>query len=227
MVPLQLDWIHIQEILDKWKPGWTEADWWGLDNPFEKLLGSILVQHTTWSNASRGLKRLRAKGWNRLERVARVPDEQLMEAIRPAGFYQNKAATIHRVCRWLNGYGGIRPVAANFSRDRLREELLTIKGIGPETADMLLLYVFGKTSFIGDAYTRRLMLRLRGVKMDDRDIRQSVLSQIRNQDVLRRFHALIVELGKEHCKKRRPRCHSCPFREECIYAEAGGETGGR
>ncbi|MFC4076585.1 endonuclease III domain-containing protein [Salinithrix halophila] len=221
-----MEWKALYEGLRKWKPGWTVEAWWGLLHPFEKGLGSILVQNTAWTNAVRAIDSLRLMGLTCPRVVLDAPVETLQEGVRPAGFPRAKAEAIRGLSHWFLDHGGIDGAFAG-DGDLLRWELLSIRGIGPETADMVLLYVLEKPTFIGDAYTRRIISRWQGVSEPRyEEIRTQVmrtLSQVADQQL---FHALLVELGKEHCHKRRPRCTGCPLQHSCKFSEDRYSKGG-
>ncbi|SMO48978.1 endonuclease III domain-containing protein [Melghirimyces algeriensis] len=215
------DWKAIWDALRNWKPHLTNAGWWGVDSSFEKLLGSVLVQNTAWTNAYRAIQNLRSQGLNHPEAICKESEGVLVEAVRPAGLYRAKAAAIYRLSCWLHRQGGVEKVSEEIPASDLRNALLSMKGIGPETADMLLLYVFKKPAFIGDTYTRRFLSRYRGIEMNYTEVRESVLSQFQCIKDLRLFHALLVELGKEHCRKKNPRCGGCPMNHCCVYYKDG------
>ncbi|OYD07819.1 hypothetical protein CHM34_10200 [Paludifilum halophilum] len=210
-------WIELRQKLQSWKPRWTVDDWWGLTDRFEKAVGSILVQNTSWQNAYRGVESMRQAGLMTPDAILAATESRLQAAVRPAGFYRAKSAACRRLSRWVADRGGLEEVR-NQKGDTLREDLLAIKGIGPETADMILLYVLDHPTFIGDAYTRRIALRLFGSpELSYEQVRSEVLEAIRETEELGLFHALLVELGKDHCRKRRPLCDTCPVRRNCVY----------
>jgi len=191
--------------------------WWPGRTPLEISVGAILTQNTNWSNVARAIRALRKARCLSFAALKRVPEKRLARLIRPAGYFNMKARRLKHFVRYLDRrYGG------SFARMRrrpgpaLREELLAVNGIGPETADSILLYALGKPVFVVDAYTRRILGRHRLVAADaDYDRLQAVFTENLPARVplFNEFHALIVRLGKDYCKKTKPRCHVCPLRE--------------
>lgn len=192
--------------------------WWPGETPFEVAVGAILAQNTAWSNASaavQALKRCRLLDPKRLERI---PQRRLAAVIRPSGYFNQKAKRLKVFVRWLNSrYGGSMNRLRAVPADPLRAELLSLWGIGPETADSILLYALEKPVFVVDAYTKRILARHGLVPWDasyDEIQKQfhSMPGQGRNRVAgYNEYHALIVETGKRLCRAR-PDCPSCPLR---------------
>ncbi|MGD8977915.1 MAG: endonuclease [Gammaproteobacteria bacterium] len=205
-------------------------DWWPGRGPFEICLGAILVQNTSWENATRAIDALRQRRLLQPERLAAAAGTLLQDAVRPAGCYRQKAHRLQVFSRWWLDAGGM-PGLGQVPTGTLRERLLVLHGIGPETADCILLYALGRPVFVVDAYTRRLLARL--------DLAE-VPSGRRAYEALRRrietlagpdalflgeLHALIVEHGKTRCRAT-PRCDGCPLRRGCSFS-ASPPTGRR
>jgi len=180
-------------------------------------VGAILTQNTSWSNASAAVQQLKRLGLLNPKRLDRLPQRRLAEAIRSSGYFNQKAKRLKVFVRHLNRrYGGrmdrMRPVPAA----RLREELLSLWGIGPETADNILLYALEKPVFVVDAYTKRILARHGLVSWDAsynemQNLFHSMPGQGRNRTAkYNEYHALIVETGKRFCRAR-PDCFSCPL----------------
>ena len=195
-------------------------DWWpGADEPLEVCIGAILAQNTAWRNAERALAQLKDAGVLSTLALAALPAEELTEMLRPSGTFRSKSLTVQAFLAHLRErYRGdlarmlARPLGA------LREELLAIRGIGPETADDILLYAAGHPSFVVDAYTRRIFTRI-GVRLesDGYEAWRAFFMERLPADVtlFNEYHALLVRLGARVCLKRIPRCSECPLQQIC------------
>lgn len=200
--------------------------WWPGGSAFEIVLGVVLTQNCTWTNVEKALANLKALGPLTPARLAAMPDETLAQAIRPSGYYNQKVKKIRNVLEWLRQKAGEDSDDAglaflrDFGMDSLREELISIKGIGPESADSILLYALDMPSFVIDACTYR-MLRRHGFVADDtnyeemRELFTSALPE--DLRIYNECHALIVKLGQEYCRKRNPLCEACPLAEYLDY----------
>lgn len=187
---------------------------------FEVCAGAILTQNTAWTNVEKAIAHLHEAGVRTPEDVSGLETAALAEHIRPSGYYKQKAARLKDFAAHLcREHGGSlrrlfeRPLA------EAREELLSLKGIGPETADSMLLYAGGHLSFVVDAYTFRMGERLgwfAGKKEYHAAQRFLVEALPRTLETFNEFHALIVALGKDYCRTR-PRCEECPLRGECPH----------
>jgi endonuclease-3 related protein len=176
-------------------------------------LGAILTQNTNWRNVARVLKTLKARGLLDPLALARMDPAELAALLRPAGYYNLKAARIrHFLAFLLEHAGGSLEVLAAEPLEELRPALLAVKGIGPETADSILLYALHKPTFVVDAYTFRVLSR-HGVvpeRLGYEKLRALFLNHLPPEVPLyQEFHALLVRLGKEFCRPR-PRCAGCP-----------------
>jgi endonuclease-3 related protein len=211
-------WKWIYQRLGEAYAGFDVDDWWGIEDPFERMIGAVLVQNTTWTNAAKALENLRANGLLTPQALASAPPEELVPVIRPAGFMTSKAAAIVRLSRWLLEKEGVAAVkGAAVPTETLREELLSLKGIGEETADTILAYAFDRPTISGDAYTRRLYERLTGAARSYAQIRSAILAELTDTDDLKRLHGMIVEHGKACCRKQTPRCATCFLQPDCLY----------
>jgi len=192
--------------------------WWPGRTPLEISVGAILTQNTNWSNVARAMHALRQAGCLSFAALKAVPERKLARLIRPAGYFNMKARRLKHFIRYLDRrYGG------NFSRMRrrslkaLRQELLAVNGIGPETADSILLYALKKPVFVVDAYTKRILSR-HGIVKEDADYARLQSVFLENlpakEPLFNEYHALIVRLGKDFCKKTGPRCGVCPLKNE-------------
>lgn len=196
-------------------------NWWPAESPFEMIIGAILTQNTNWTNVEKAIANLRAADTLSLERINRLRPEELEELIRPSGFFRQKARRLQDVARFLlaSCEGDLERLFAR-NLDELRTLLLALPGIGPETADSILLYAAGHPSFVIDAYTLRIFRRL-GLLPDDSDYdqaRQFFMSNLpADPELFNEYHALVVRLAKEHCRKQQPRCANCPLRCVCRH----------
>ncbi|CAJ1001921.1 MULTISPECIES: endonuclease III domain-containing protein [Brevibacillus] len=211
-------WKRIYHTLERTFPSFTVDEWWGVTEPFARMAGSVLVQNTTWINASKALDRLEEAGLLEPAALAGETAERLAEVIRPAGFQRAKSAALLRLAGWVVEHGGVdRLRRLTDSTDELRRQLLLLKGIGPETADTILAYALTRPTISGDAYTRRLWQRLTGEVLSYEQVRRAILAELTEAEDLRRLHGLIVEHGKAICAKRLPRCSACLFADDCRY----------
>jgi len=191
------------------------SHWWPGETPFEVAVGAILTQNTNWSNTARAIANLRAAGLFAPGALAALPDSRLAELIRPAGYFRLKAARLKNFLRFLRDEAGLSMAAlADKGLATLRPKLLEVKGVGPETADSILLYALGQPSFVADAYTRRILSR-HGMIPEDavydemRDLFQGALDP--DPALFNEYHALLVRVGKDFCRPKAPRCPSCPL----------------
>ncbi len=188
--------------------------WWPAEDPFEIMVGAVLTQNTNWKNVEKAIRNLKERGVLDIKNLYHIPEKELSYIIRPAGYYNIKARRLKALVSHIYEiYGG--DISRFFSLDlpSLRSELLSIKGIGPETADSIILYAAQKPIFVVDAYTYRIMKR-HGMIYDEisYDELQEMFMKNLPADVklFNEFHALIVETGKQFCKKR-PVCEKCPL----------------
>jgi endonuclease-3 related protein len=184
--------------------------WWPGDGPFEVLVGAVLTQNTAWRNVERALEELRAAGVLTPEAIAAAPLDQLAVWIRPAGTHNIKAARLGGLCRWFLDAGGFDALSG-LPLPQLRQALLSVKGVGPETADDILLYAFGQPVFVIDAYTRRILARLGLARGDEgyESLRRSVESSLpADPGLFGEYHALLVAHAKAVCRPR-PLCGEC------------------
>ena len=190
--------------------------WWPGDSPFEVAVGAILTQNTNWENVSRAIGNLKALGLLDARALYRVPEKRLAELIRPAGYFNIKAKRLRGFLSFLiDRYGGDMMSMAMEETQPLRERLLGVKGIGPETADSILLYALDKPVFVVDAYTKRILNRhgLVGEKASYHEIQELFHRNLpRDVRLFNEYHALFVRLGKEYCRAR-PRCEGCPLKD--------------
>ena len=203
--------LHIYQVLfDHFGP----QHWWPGDSPFEVMIGAVLTQNTNWTNVSRAIDNLKTAGMLSFTALDAAPHDVVARQIRPSGYYNLKAV------RLKNLLGHIRKQAGSledfFKEDTgtLRKNLLSVKGVGPETADSILLYAANKPVFVVDAYTHRILHRhsLIPSESDYHELQELFLDSLpEDVSLFNEYHALLVRLGKEFCKKTKPLCASCPL----------------
>jgi len=191
--------------------------WWPGESPFEVIVGAVLTQNTSWKNVERAIGKLREADLLEPHALLQVPLEELEELIRAAGYFRVKARRLRNFLEFfIDRYDGSIEAMSGTSLPELREELLAINGIGPETADSILLYAVGRPIFVVDAYTHRVFARHGwiGFDADYHQIQDYVQGEL-PQDAPRynEFHGLLVRLGKNYCVKTNPKCEECPLRE--------------
>jgi endonuclease-3 related protein len=189
--------------------------WWPGETPFEVAVGAILTQNTSWSNVARAIANLKAAGCLDAARLRGLDTAELEKLIRPAGYFRVKARRLRNFIDWLcDNYGGDLGNLEPVKTPRLREELLALSGIGPETADSILLYALNRPAFVVDTYTARVMVRhglLAPEGLDYHQLQDLFLSNLEPDVALfNEFHALLVMTGKDYCKPT-PRCPPCPL----------------
>jgi endonuclease-3 related protein len=178
------------------------------------MVGAILTQNTNWANVEKAIANLKEAGVLSLAAMSELSKPELAELIRPAGYYNIKADRLRNFFEFLNGeWGGDLDGFLDRSTENLRDNLLSVKGIGPETADSMILYAAGKPIFVVDAYTHRILTRHNIIddSHDYHQIQELFLDNLEGDVALyNEYHALIVYCGKEFCKKSRPACAECP-----------------
>ncbi len=188
--------------------------WWPAETPLEVVVGAVLTQNTAWHNVEQAIANLRAADLLNWEALRQVHAEELAEVIRPAGYYRLKAARIKNLVRHVyDHHDGSFENWLALDLDTLRESLLSVNGIGPETADAILLYAAQQPTFVVDAYTSRVFKRHGWIEFDAdywgmKDWMESHLP--RDVDLFNEYHALLVRVGKSYCQKR-PKCDGCPL----------------
>jgi endonuclease III related protein len=190
--------------------------WWPAKTPFEVIVGAILTQSTSWGNVERAIDNLRAARMLTPRAILNVRTPRLAALVRPSGYFRQKAKKLKAFVRFLqNGYDGSLIRMFQTSTSELREELLLVHGIGPETADSILLYAGNHPVFVVDAYTHRILGRhaMTSGKPNYESARALFEEALpRDPQLWNEFHALIVNTGKTWCRKSAPRCQQCPLR---------------
>lgn len=188
--------------------------WWS-DDPYTVMFQSVLVQNTSWGSVIRVCDSM--GGGPDARQVSSMTPKDLESVISSCGFARSKAATILRLTEWFEGYRFDAEELSGIDTCDLRDELLSIRGIGEETADVILLYALHRPVFIVDTYTRRLMQRLGSGPMTDPELREFFETGFGwDVDALGEIHRLILEHGIAHCRKC-PKCGDCPLRGPCLF----------
>ncbi|RJO64919.1 MAG: endonuclease III domain-containing protein [Candidatus Omnitrophota bacterium] len=191
--------------------------WWPAETPFEVIIGAILTQNTNWQNVAKAISNLKEAKAITARTLYSLPRKRLTRLIRPAGYYNIKTERLECFLKFLftRYRGSVRKMRTQ-GLNTLRLQLLSVKGIGPETADSILLYALGKPVFVVDAYTRRIFTRHSLIKGDEdyHAIQNLIMKNLkRNVQLFNEFHALLVEVGKKFCRKKNPRCARCPLQQ--------------
>lgn len=188
--------------------------WWPGDSPFEVMVGAVLTQNTNWSNVEKAIRNLKQADTLDPHKIDELTPEKLAGLIKPAGYFNIKAKRLKNLIHWFcREYDGSIEELKELSVERLREDLLQINGIGRETADSILLYALEKPAFVVDTYTCRILVRhgCIGAEYDYEQIKEYCQEQLPPDLALyNELHALIVCVGKNHCKPR-PQCMDCPL----------------
>jgi len=207
-----------QRLLDAFGP----QHWWPGQSPFEVMVGAVLVQNTAWKNVERAIEELREAGLLEPRVLHRLPVEQLQELIRPAGYYRLKARRLANLLDFVVGeYGGSLDAMFATPQSTLRQQLLGVNGVGPETADSILLYAGGLPTFVVDTYTARVLKRHGWIEPEAgyQAIKEHFESSLEEDvQLYNEYHALLVRLGHFHCRKT-PKCDGCPLRH--LLPESG------
>jgi len=189
--------------------------WWPGRTRFEVIIGAILTQNTAWGNVEKAIRNLKREKFLTPEKMRGLPHAELAALLRPAGYFNIKAGRVGNFLDHLfENYGGRLGVFLRKDQAGLRKELLGINGIGPETADSILLYAANYPEFVVDAYTRRIFSR-HGISREDmgyEELKSIFMDNLpADADFFNEYHALIVRTGKEYCRNRAPRCSECPL----------------
>jgi len=189
--------------------------WWPGKTPFEVIVGAILTQNTSWTNVARAIENLRSEGLLSPTAIERVPLDRLGVLIRPSGYFRQKARKLKAFCAFLRAeHRGSLKRMFETPTILLRQKLLGVFGIGPETADSILLYAGDHPVFVVDAYTKRMLSRHGWAKEEAKyeDVRWMVERRFPGDaERFNEFHALIVNAGKNFCRPQEPLCGECPL----------------
>ncbi len=205
----------LMEAYERMLVAFGPQHWWPGDSPFEIMVGAVLVQNTSWRNVERAIQNLRDAGVMQPRALYQLSPAELSELIRPAGYYQLKTKRLRNLLQVIvEQHDGSLESMFQASLSSLREELLAINGIGPETADAILLYAGGLPTFVVDTYTYRVLARHGWLGYDAsyddmKDYFESTLPA--DTRLYNEYHALLVRVGKDYCKRTTPNCEACPL----------------
>ncbi|MFH1552484.1 MAG: endonuclease III domain-containing protein [Candidatus Omnitrophota bacterium] len=206
----------IKKLYDLLEGYFGDLGWWPAESDFEVIVGAVLTQNTAWSNVTKAIKELKEKNLLDPAKIKRIDLARLARVIRSAGYYRIKARRLKEISRFVMAEcGGKLTRLKRQDARRLREKLLAVNGVGPETADSILIYALGKPVFVVDAYTKRIFSR-HGLTSENASYEevQSLTHRYLPSDgkVLNQFHALLVETGKRFCRKKAGQCSECPLK---------------
>lgn len=214
--------IEIEAIYSTLHRAYGPQNWWPAQTEFEIAVGAILVQRTSWRNAELALEALRSRDLLEPSRLAELSHSQLSALVRSSGFARAKAAYLLELSRFVVDNAGIESLRQR-PTVQLRSDLLQIHGIGPETADSILLYLFDRAAWVVDAYATRMLTRFSGEVFDSSRQRQLMRpwAEAGRTSDMQELHALIVAHAKAHCRSR-ARCEGCPLEPECDFPQRSG-----
>ncbi len=205
----------IKKIYDILYTAYGPQDWWPGDSRLEIIIGAILTQAVSWKNVEKAIGNLKNNGLLDINGLDQIEQDQLAQLIKPSGYYNMKAKKLKSFIRFLKeDYNASLDNLAKGKPDNKREELLEIYGIGPETADSILLYAFNKPVFVIDTYTKRIFSRIGYIKanISYQKLQAKIENNLKTDKKLyNEYHALLVKHAKEHCLKSSPLCKGCPI----------------
>ncbi len=227
VVKAKSDAKELLEIYRRLRKRFGPRHWWPGDTPLEIMIGAILTQNTAWTNVEKAIANLADAGvLDDAQAMLDMPDARLAALLRPSGYFNIKTQRLKHFLRFfLESFDGSVEKMRAGQAYVIRERLLAVKGIGPETADSIFLYALNKRVFVVDAYTRRIFSRL-GMISPDADYQG--MQEFFTRRLPRRialfndYHAQIVQLGKDFCRSRNPRCGPCPLMSGCRFAKRLG-----
>ena len=206
----------LQKIYERLLAKYGPQSWWPAKTRFEVIVGAILTQNTSWTNVEKAIENLHQAELLSPGALKNIPVENLSQLIKPSGYFNVKARRLKNFVEFLfQEYNGQLEQMGKEPLKKLRQQLLSVNGIGPETADSILLYALDKPIFVVDAYTKRILSRHRLVERSadyhavQKEFMQALATDVR---MFNEYHALIVRLGKELCKSK-PLCELCPLKD--------------
>lgn len=210
--------VDLRDLYRLLKGHWGRLSWWPADSDFEVAVGAILTQRTAWRNVESAVAQIKDRNLLHPEGILGMPESELTGILRPCGFYRQKSDYLRGFCRFvMSELGGDLGNLKQSDLEVSRRALLSVRGIGQETADSILLYACGHPTFVIDAYTRRIVSRLERTEMPEyRALKRRFESEIHpDLEVYRQYHALLVELGKQYCRPVQA-CSRCPATGICL-----------
>lgn len=212
--------MNLREIYEILLRHFGKQYWWPGETKFEIVIGAILTQQTSWRNVEKAIRNLKKKNLLNEASLHKTNTKKIEDAIKPSGFYRIKTRRLKNFLDYLfEKYDGNLRKLLNLDKETLRRELLSINGIGKETADSIILYAAEKPVFVVDAYTHRIFNRIGIIDWTEYEKTRNFLEKKleKNVELCKEFHALIVQLGKNICKPK-PKCDMCPLNRGCKYA---------
>jgi len=213
------DSLFLKKIYGKLHDSYGPRHWWPADSPFEVMLGAILTQNTAWTNVEKAITGLKQACDMTPEALLPLSTEKLQEVIRSSGYFRQKSTRLRGLCRFLlDYYEGDIPRMEEVPTQKLREQFLSLNGIGPETADSILLYALNRPVFVVDAYTVRLLSRLGycGENSKYEEVQALFMENLEpDAAFFNEYHALIIIHCKQRCRKQTPICADCPLMNVC------------
>lgn len=205
---------QVNEIFRRLFSHFGPQHWWPGETKLEIMVGAVLTQNTSWHNVEKAIANLKEHNLLSLPTLAEIPADILAQHIKPSGYYNLKARRLKNLFAAIGRED--EDLASFFAADldTLRQNLLAVKGIGPETADSIILYAAAKPTFVIDAYTHRILLRhdLIWEESDYYEMQELFMASLpEDVQLYNEYHALLVRLGKEFCLKRSPKCEKCPL----------------
>ena len=218
----------LTEIYDSLSKSFGKQYWWPGDTAFEVAIGAILTQNTNWANVEKAIKNLKTAKVFTPKKMYEIDIETLADLIKPSGYFNVKAKRLKHFIEWLFlHYNGSLSKLFKLDYAALREQLLSVNGVGRETADSIILYAAEKLTFVVDAYTKRVLVRHGLITEDyDYDAIKAVFEDNLPKEVslYNEYHALIVMVGKYYCKPRM-QCEECPLKD--VYRTRPNALSGR
>ena len=209
------------QVFDRLYAAYGPQHWWPGDTPFEIMIGAVLTQNTSWTNVEKAIDNLNTNQALHPQVILDTHHKRLASWLKPVGYFNVKAKRLKSYCAWYLQEGEIE-VLAKLDTLSLRESLLSVNGVGPETADDILLYAFERPVFVIDAYTKRLFSRLGYVGEDEsyEVLRATFEKKLQKHNkkvwLFNEYHALIVHHAKYFCKTK-PVCEHCCLKKRCQY----------
>jgi endonuclease III related protein len=211
----------LKEIYTRLMTGYGPQHWWPAESAFEMMVGAILTQSTAWTNVEKAIDNLKQAQALSPEVIRAMSFSELAEIIKLSGYYNVKSRKLKSLVYWLGeAFADNIDNMAKCETSDLREQLLSVYGIGPETADSILLYAAEKPVFVIDTYTRRIVSRIGLMKEEDNynDYQKLFMTNIKaDVTIYNEYHALLVQLAKDACNKK-PLCHKCCLKDICSFA---------
>ncbi|MDD5005006.1 MAG: endonuclease III domain-containing protein [Candidatus Omnitrophica bacterium] len=215
----------ILRIYKKLYKSFGKQYWWPAKTKLEVIIGAMLTQNTAWSNVEKAIGNLRKNKKLSFKKLYKIKTDKLAVLIKPAGYFNIKAKRLKNLLEFIKSrYNGNLENMQRENTQALRGQLLSVNGVGPETADSILLYALDKPVFVVDAYTKRIFSKIGIISSNAtyEDIQEFFMNNLKRDTYLfNEYHALIVKLGKDYCKKNRPNCKACPIKEEICSVPTG------